>query len=181
MAFESSVYSAIKTAIINYPNYATVWNKTIFTVEAFDTDIPSGTKHKGACPFVAILGGLTDDFTNSAGGLFEGSAEVDIMLCISKPLVKTADDWDSMHVFTSEIEMALSEIEGGGILMKPSTSKGSSESGKGMIKRVITISIDGAECRTATVEDMNTWDKLETVGTTWDDLNATTWDSLEPV
>ena len=147
MSFESSVYDAIKAAIITYPSYTTVWNKTIFTVEDFDADIPSGTKHKGACPFVAILGGLTDDFTQTAGNLFEGTAEVELMLCVSRPLVRTSTDWGFIQTFTSEIEMALTEIEGNGVLMRPSTSKENPKSRKGMITRVLTVSIDGAECR----------------------------------
>ena len=150
MAFESSVYAAIKTAIMTYPAYTTVWNKTIFTVEDFEADIPSGTRQRGACPFVAILGGLTDDFTQTAGDLFEGSAEVELMLCISRPLVRTATDWNFMQTFTAEIESALTNIEGGGVLMRPSTSKENPESGKGMITRVLTVTIDAAECRQAT-------------------------------
>lgn len=155
MAFESSVYTAIKTAIMTYPAYTTVWDKTIFTVEDFDADIPSGTRHKGACPFVAILGGMTDDFTQTAGDLFEGSAEVDIMLCIARPLVSTDTDWNVMQTFTAEIERALTEIEGNGVLMRPSTSKEAPQSGKGMVKRVLTISIDGAECRQMAADIQN--------------------------
>lgn len=153
MAFESAVYQAIKAAITSYTGYTTTWNKTIFTVEDFDADIPSGTRQRGACPFVAILGGLTDDFSQTADGLFEGSAEVEIMLCISRPLVRTATDWNAMQTFTSEVEMSLSEIEGNGVLMRPSTSKENPTSGKGMITRVLTISIDGAECRSADIPD----------------------------
>lgn len=147
MGFETAVYSAIKSAITSYTGYVTVWNKTIFTVEDFSSDIPSGIRNRGACPFVAILGGIADDFSQSSGGLFEGTADIDLMLCISRPIVRNATDWDTMQVFTSEIEMALSEIEGNGILMKPSTSKDNPESGKGMITRLLTVTIDGAECR----------------------------------
>jgi len=31
---------------------------------------------------------------------------------------------------------------------------------------------------TLTGGDPNTWNAMETAGTTWDDLNSTTWDSL---
>ena len=72
------------------------------------------------------------------------------MLCISRPLVRTATDWNFMQTFTAEIESALTNIEGGGVMMRPSTSKENPESGKGMITRVLTVTIDAAECRQAT-------------------------------
>jgi len=61
MNFESSAIDQVITAITNYGGYVTEWDKTIFEVQDFDTDIPSGNIHSGLCPFVAIRGGLSDD------------------------------------------------------------------------------------------------------------------------
>jgi len=147
MNIEEAIYPAVKTAIVNYPSYTTVWEKTIFYVEDFDLDIPSGTKHKGTCPFVAFRGGVADSFTQTVGDLFEGQVEFELMLCLQLPLIKTEENWSEIHQFSGEIERAIDSISAAGFKMKPQTSKDNPRSRKGMITRVLTCTIDASECR----------------------------------
>lgn len=147
MNIEEAIYPAVKSAIENYPGYITEWNKRVFYVEDFDLDIPSGTKHKGHCPFVAFRGGMSDSFTQEVGDLFVGTVEFELMLCIELPLVKSESDWQKMQQFTGEIERAIDSINTLGFKMKPATSKDNPRSRKGMITRVLTTTIDASECR----------------------------------
>ena len=144
---EQAIYTAVEDAITDYASYTTAWNKKIFYVEDFDLDIPSGTKHKGHCPFVAFRGGTTDDFTQEVDDLFNGQVEFEIMLAIARPIVRAKEDWDTMQVFTAEIERAIDGIAAVGFKMKAETSKDNPESKNGMITRILTITIDASECR----------------------------------
>jgi len=150
MDFESSAIDQVITAITDYAGYTTTWNKTVFEVQDFDSDIPSGNIHNGICPFVAIRGGLSDDYTQIAGDLYEGTTELEIYIAISAPLIYSRASWAPIHTFTGEIERAIATLDGEGFRMSPTTSKSNPVSLNQMVNRVLTISIEGAECREAT-------------------------------
>jgi len=178
MNFESSAIDQVITAITNYGGYVTEWDKTIFEVQDFDTDIPSGNIHSGLCPFVAIRGGLSDDYTQVAGDLYSGTTEIEIYIAVTAPLFYSRESYALIHTFTGEIERAVSTLDGNGFRMSPQTSKSNPVSMNQLLNRVLAISIEGSECR-AVNADPNTWDALKAAGTTWDDLLTTTWDQLE--
>ena len=148
MYIEPAAYDAILASIVNYPAYSAPWNTDrIFFVEDFESDIPSGTIHMGLCPLVAVRGGVSDDFTQVAGDLFEGTLEFEILVAVSRPLVYTRADWNVIQEFTGDIERAVDSIDAPGFKMKPQTSKGNPVSLKGMETRVLTLTIDASECR----------------------------------
>jgi hypothetical protein len=185
MNIEQAVYDAVESAITNYPGYSTAWDKTIFYVEDFDLDIPSGSKHKGNCPFVAFRGGTSDDFTQEAGDLFNGTVEFEITLYLSSPLVMGKASWEPMHIFTGDIERAIDSIDTAGFKMKPTTSKENPTSGKGLITRLLTVSVDASECRTPNTPPVNTVSPVVTPDppTEGDLLTTTdgTWTFTAPV
>jgi len=147
MDFESSAIDQLIDVIVNYTGYSTVWNKTVFEVQDFDSDIPSGNMHNGICPFVAIRGGLSDDYTQVSGDLYEGTTELEIYIAISAPLIFSRESWAPIHTFTGEIERAIATLDGDGFRMSPHTSKSNPVSLNQMVNRVLTISIEGSECR----------------------------------
>jgi len=147
MDFESSAIDQVISAIEDYSGYTTEWDKTIFEVQDFDSDIPSGIINNGRCPFVAIRGGLSDDYTQVSGDLYEGTTELEIYIAISAPLIFSRESWAPIHTFTGEIERAIATLDGDGFRMSPHTSKDNPVSLNQMVNRVLTISIDGSECR----------------------------------
>jgi hypothetical protein len=149
MNFESSAIDQVITAITNYGGYTTTWDKTIFEVQDFDTDIPSGNIHSGLCPFVAIRGGLSDDYTQVAGDLYSGTTDLEIYIAVTAPLIYSRASWDLIHTFTGEIERAIATLDGNGFRMSPDTSKSNPVSLNQLLNRVLTISIEGSECREA--------------------------------
>jgi len=147
MNAEYSAIDQVISAIVNYTGYETVWNKTVFGVQDFDSDIPSGNIHNGLCPFVAIRGGISDDFTQIAGDLYEGTIEMEIFIAISSPLVFSRASWEPIYTLTAEIERAIATLNGEGFRMPPSPSKTYPVSLNQMVTRVLTISAEFSECR----------------------------------
>jgi len=150
MDFESSAIDQLITTVVNYAGYSTDWKKVIFEVQDFDSDIPSGTIHKGLCPLVAIRGGISDDYTNISGDLYEGTTELEIYVAIESPLIYSRESWEPIYTFSGEVERAIALLDGEGFRMPPQTSKSYPVSKGGLLYRVITISIEGSECREAT-------------------------------
>ena len=145
---ELSAYIDIKSAIVNYAGYSTVWNKTVFDVQDFE-DIPNGTMHNGHCPFIAFKGGTTDNFEQISGDLYSGDMEFEIMLCLSQPLIKGSTEWNMMKTFAGEIERAVATLDGNGFTMSPASSRSEPISLNQMITRVLTFSCQFSECRSS--------------------------------
>jgi hypothetical protein len=143
---EVAAYTAFKAAIVNYGGYTTPFTGTTFDVESFD-DIPNGTMHNGHCPFIAFKGGVTDGFTNVAGGLYSGDMVFEIMLCLAQPLIKDFVQWNMIKTWTGEVERAVATLNGDGFTMPPSSGRGEPVSLNQMMTRELTFDCQFSECR----------------------------------
>ena len=172
-SIESNIIDAVRDALI----------AAGYTVFDSILDHHTGRRTKSKT-YIEIDRFVTTDWTEVTQETITGPYTFGMRYRQNVTLVKNSNG--EMVDFTTNcqlIEKTISQVQTGPMFNRPNVSQDGSQTGsnRDLNRDFVVSGILATTQDRSQPSDAKTWNQLQSDGTTWNDLNTTTWDSLEPV